>query len=448
MDFHKNNKKHPEHKYSKYIDNDFSYSNRVYSKKIDLVDGLMNMRCDGSIMLEPRLQEYIKKKKFNKDNGIVDCVSLEKEYQITNSDLDIIRAFMKGRRDIYTNDKFNIYKKEKKRKKQYFPSKEYRDDDRIPKLEKTEHKKPNNMGMFVPDSGEFYYDVIDPNKSEIMDSRDFASRNTKGIKGFSLDDTRFDPRTDMRMDPGIETHDKYSSQYKVKSDKSLDSPTSLDQFFGHSITNVKDKRLRKHHHKKQDNKKKNGKIEIDKDEFLLDGPLSNNLNQFKPLESCSNSSNPFDYSGYGSFDKTHDSFRSPKTYGKYDEPSFSEKSDMDSDNKMVIPNISSNAKRDLSTFDYRMGPNSYDDINEPLKDADFETTLIRGMPHNTKKSYGYRQPFENQFQYIDDDFQNAENSDLPWVRGGDSTRRDNKKIARQEYNNLNRSLGHRQLNMM
>ena len=121
MDFHKNNKKHPEHKYSKYIDNDFSYSNRVYSKKIDLVDGLMNMRCDGSIMLEPRLQEYIKKKKFNKDNGIVDCVSLEKEYQITNSDLDIIRAFMKGRRDIYTNDKFNIYKKEKKRKKQYFP---------------------------------------------------------------------------------------------------------------------------------------------------------------------------------------------------------------------------------------------------------------------------------------------------------------------------------------
>ena len=47
---------YPKHQYSHYIDQNFSFDNRVYS-------GPPKMLCNGNIMLEPRLQEYLKKKK-------------------------------------------------------------------------------------------------------------------------------------------------------------------------------------------------------------------------------------------------------------------------------------------------------------------------------------------------------------------------------------------------
>jgi len=69
-----------------------------------------------------------------------------------------------------------------------------------------------------------------------------------------------------------------------------------------------------------------------------------------------------------------------------------------------------------------------DDINIAL-----ETEMIRGMPRHTTKSYGYRNPFEHYFEYLDDDFQNPDNSVEPWHRGGEPTRFTNKKLAKQSF---------------
>ena len=63
----------------------------------------------------------------------------------------------------------------------------------------------------------------------------------------------------------------------------------------------------------------------------------------------------------------------------------------------------------------------------------WKAAMIRGMPSHTTKSYGYRNPREHYFQYIDDDFQSSENTVLPYPRNGISTRRDNKKLAKQKY---------------
>ena len=58
--------------------------------------------------------------------------------------------------------------------------------------------------------------------------------------------------------------------------------------------------------------------------------------------------------------------------------------------------------------------------------------MIRGMPQHTTKSYGYRNPEEHYYDFLPADFVN-ENTVESWQRGGVSTRRANKGLARQRY---------------
>src|SRR5690349_15473154 len=83
------------------------------------------MMCDGNIMLEPRLQEYLRKKQYYKANDIEPMISLEKEYQITQTDIKLLRSFLSGKRDIYSRDNYN-QTLQTKTKKAYFPSKDFR----------------------------------------------------------------------------------------------------------------------------------------------------------------------------------------------------------------------------------------------------------------------------------------------------------------------------------
>jgi hypothetical protein len=59
--------------------------------------------CNG-ILLEPRLQEYIKKKKYYKSNNIQPGVPLEKEFDITQEDINLIKNLKSGNKNIYDND--------------------------------------------------------------------------------------------------------------------------------------------------------------------------------------------------------------------------------------------------------------------------------------------------------------------------------------------------------
>jgi hypothetical protein len=370
------------------------------------------MRCDGGIMLEPRLQEYIKKKKYYKDNGIEPCVSLEKEYQITNRDKKFLKSFIRGRRDMYKRESRKL-KSERgcDRSKPSFPSKKFRDNDpRVPELKNNKPEQPINRGMFYPDkSSDMYYEDPIQEVDPVMDARDFRDiSNQDGNdftdvgKGFDLDDSRFDPRTDPRMFPGLENHDKYKSQYRT-------SPKNnpLDKFFTQRIIG---------------DSKKNKRV----NSLTEDDIFSSEYGRFKNFDVME----AHDYR-YLDREERRGGRKRNSTYGEMDKPSFSEKSDMDFDNKIVVPNVSSREKRDLSTFNYRMGP--YDNVDAMLRNTELETNMVRGMPDHTKKSYGYRNPAEHYYEYIDDDFQNPNNTDLPFPRGGESTRKDNKALARQKY---------------
>lgn len=64
--------------------------------------------------IDPRLQLYIEKKKFNLDNNIKNSISEEKEFRITRYDMTIIKNYLKGLKnndcdnpDLIKPDKYN-----------------------------------------------------------------------------------------------------------------------------------------------------------------------------------------------------------------------------------------------------------------------------------------------------------------------------------------------------
>lgn len=58
-----------------------------------------------TIQLEPRLQEYIRRKKFNEENDIIPTISVEQEFGITDFDIKMINKYKRNKGTIYDNNK-------------------------------------------------------------------------------------------------------------------------------------------------------------------------------------------------------------------------------------------------------------------------------------------------------------------------------------------------------
>jgi hypothetical protein len=65
-------------------------------------------------------------------------------------------------------------------------------------------------------------------------------------------------------------------------------------------------------------------------------------------------------------------------------------------------------------------------INDKPIDVDIMNDVMLGMPSHTRKSYGINDSFEHSFDYIDNDIQDPDHVVLPFPRGGESARLDNK----------------------
>lgn len=313
-----------------------------------------------NMMLEPRLQEYLKKRKLYKQSGYVPSVPLEREFSITNTDKKLLNAYLKGNLDIYEKEQYdNLISKKQKTKS--FPSSNFVEDSRVLKSDKQPQKLPSNRGMFVPDKNNRYYDdpIVETNKT-IFDSRDFAEDK---FKGFDIFESKFNPTFDPKINPGYEKYDKCDSQYRI-SDKSI-----------------------------YDECKYKNKNEPQRNDF------NHNVNRTDPHETFLN---------YDLIDDYKTNMDRIKAYAR-------EKTNKP---KQKQPKMK---KHPDATY--------YKHIQEI--DADIETELLKGMPNMRPKnrSYGYRNPAENYFDYIDEDFQNPDNTDL-WPRGGSATRLDNTVIAK------------------
>lgn len=378
----------------------------MHHSKIELIDKEKNMLLSGDVMLEPRLQEYLKKKTFYRKNAIDPCIAPELEYQITPFDKKIIKSFLSGKKDIHDPKYYDRYtnKQEQKQEKQYFPSKEFRDDKRVPKIEKQD---PNaqliNRGMFVPTNNERYYEDKPSNKIMMVSPRDFPPYQYDGT-GYDISESKFNPRIDSKIDPGPgkfrEVYQKNNSQYRINPDpnQKTTDPDPRNKYIISDLLAKADKLKAEisQHNKEQVSEYNEGAV-------------------FKDYKLLDDVKNP----------------KQEARYGQANIPTYNAASEMDLDNKVVVPNMACNSKRGVDNSNYRF--ESYLGRKD-RKNEDAENELVRGMSsyrtHN--RSYGYRNPEEHYFQYVDDDFNHESNTVEGWIRGGEGTRMDNKAMAKNK----------------
>lgn len=137
------------HKFSSFIDQEFSYGNKVNTKNnININKHLESaIFLDGNMSLEPRLFEYIKKKKFYKDNKIEEIIPLEKQFQITDTDMKIIRDFLMGKKNMYTSKKYTR-PVDNLGEKFVLLSEQLKGDKRVPKVDYM--KNPYKANVPIP----------------------------------------------------------------------------------------------------------------------------------------------------------------------------------------------------------------------------------------------------------------------------------------------------------
>uniref|UniRef100_A0A6C0E019 Uncharacterized protein n=1 Tax=viral metagenome TaxID=1070528 RepID=A0A6C0E019_9ZZZZ len=82
-----------------------------------------------SMMLEPRLQEYMRRKQFNKQNNIIPDIDEEQEFSISKNDIEIINRYKKGK--TYSNICGGDYVKTSKKMDGAITDNKYEDDPRF-----------------------------------------------------------------------------------------------------------------------------------------------------------------------------------------------------------------------------------------------------------------------------------------------------------------------------
>ena len=344
------------------FDNSFNFNNRV-ARQPTSRRNLTDFTCDNGIMLEPRLQEYLKKKRYYRENGIDPPVPLEKQYQISRDDRNRLNRFFNGESGLYDTRKFPL--EDKERPRYYFPSKKFREDPRVPKIKKPEMERVPNMGMFAPGSGESQYQESDPSVygggMYPMDSRDISSGEFYPDRMESLLD---DQSNGMYND---EMYSEPRNQYEQMPPVRRVPP-------------------------RQPNQRWNPYMEYN-----------------------------YKSSSYGT-----------DQFDQVPLPSLNKQSRMEFDTRTVIPSMETYSRKDLNTARYN-GVNSTRNGVGP-GNVDIETSILHGMPSRTTKSYGYRNPEEHYFDYIDDTIQHPDNVVFPLPRGGVATRSGNHRRVGKPYN--------------
>lgn len=154
--------------------------------------------CTNGILLEPRLQEYLKKKTYFKKNNIQTNVNHEQEFNITEQDVKRLKAYLKGDKDLYnhtTQEKFD-FDDVPSPKFEFDPDEVYKSDVRYQrfakklKRDKEAMKQRYNQGDFHPDY-ETAFLQPDINKwtddrvniQRISDERMMFSKENENIEG-------------------------------------------------------------------------------------------------------------------------------------------------------------------------------------------------------------------------------------------------------------------------
>lgn len=324
------------------------------------------------IKLEPRLAEYLRKKKYYKENNINDNL-IEKEYNISKNDIEKIKMYFeskKSKKKMFDN--VNTYHTDYvDTRGQSFPSMLEQKDKRLKRIEEKQQRDRD------ANQQRQNYDIISRGFDMYRDDRKFASAAGNDFKSL------FNPE---------DWFHKGRNQEEIESD-----------FENPNVSQVTDMRRRY----ANTNVYKNEPPQIRYNDYMTRG-CNEDLSKNKQNE-------PY------SLDSIIGNLQSYKqnTYRTYDR-----KNDIDATTNVMMPHNNSNNKRDMEN-NYKAMPYMN---GSSLRDVDVENYLSYGTGQvRAKKSRGYPNWVEHHFDYISDDIQKPEHA--VFERGMPS-RMHNKDVAR------------------
>ena len=329
---------------------------------------------DTNLDLEPRLVEYLKRKKFYEEQDI-NTVSLERQYQISKQDLKIISEYQNKDNNICNSGERQYIQRRVKNydentdlidcSKARFPSNDIV-DTRLERInEKMKRERDASRHKFNTDNLKDSYDMY---------SRNFSSTTSKDFDNeFSLDNVR------------DEMNSTLTSNFEAN------SPSNVHELINPSTTN--------HYNAPKPKIQNHYAPQIQ-------------YNQRQQFQRPGNQDKQFNFgSGY--------------TYRKPETPQFQRGNTFDIDNKVNIP-TNNCRKSDLNALYYNVGGGE-------MKNIDYENYVKYGYPTSKARSLGFENPAEHAFHFIDSDIQDPKHVifDRPI-----SSRLDNKATAKSKNRDI------------
>jgi hypothetical protein len=325
-----------------------------------------NAMCNDGIMLEPRLMEYMNKKKMYRDNDIDSVVSLEKIYSISRDDKKRISGYMKGKRNLYTSRTLNTDSHFIDPSKNKFVTLEAESSQMDPHFAKLQqkmqrHKDANISRRNFSGMANVYQDTPYNFTDETMYGRPAATRNTSYSTPSNYYNTL--PRTKQR-----------------DTDKQADDNYLLDS----RDTELFDNPHYMHHPKRRSNMTYHHEPKISMNNRLF----TRDLGYRQP-----------DREHTQAVDKIIGTFDS---YANQQGNSLYRCAEIDMNGKRFIPDTTSSNKREHKTT-YQAVP--YMSSTNGMVNMDMGNSLQYGVNSRAGKGFGYKNPTEHYYDYIDRDIQ-------------------------------------------
>ena len=273
---------------------------------------------DDNIMLEPRLQEYIKKKKYYENNNIEILVPLEITYIITLDDKKRIKKYIKGKTNLYSRNKINndsIFIDNSKHKLDTSEDK-FQKDPRFKRLQKKLQKQKeatnkrhnyNNMydnyEMYTQQTPKMWSNEIEEEKSQkqlnqykddsyLLDDNPYIDNNKYTSEmtyhnepKISYNNRIYNSRLN-NLNPNLNTNLNHNLNHKQSSDKIIGNITSYRNKIPQNNSCISN-RERENNYKSMPQLYENGLRNVDMESYIKHGTTSRdtkNMGYKNPIE--------------------------------------------------------------------------------------------------------------------------------------------------------------------
>lgn len=406
-----------------------------------------------TIQLEPRLQEYMRRKNFNEENNVEPEIPEEQEFCITSHDMKIMKRFNQGKKKLYTSRRLNKDPHFVKTKRHDFDSMhDFKSDPRYERIKKKmeSHKKAQAQIRNLDNMDEDYeifhqtnpYDMKSEKKPQriskpfapglndndsnsedsseeendmyMMDSRDMVlgtSRSYKNKKNQDRGQYCYSPN--VRSNNPNTYHHTPDITYKQRLAPFSTFAGCDDDYMGGQLSTNDNQRPGNNKNQRPGNDNRNqrqghgfhqtsagtGRRKFSDQRTIINGGLEHS----RSVEDV-----------IGNLDQYNKHLNNTYEYIE---------NDFDNDTKTVTPGSRSKTQREM-TLGYQSVPFMY---GNGLPDVTLEESLRGGIRDSSKRSIGFRNPFEHNFDYISRDISDANHSVQMWPQ---NTRGENKEMAR------------------